>query len=280
MSGGLWFGLIAVIAVAVIYLLSCIKIVHEYERGVLFFFGRYVGLKGPGLRLVLRPMYKLVVIDMRTIVEDVPPQDVITLDNVSAKVNAVLYFRVIHADKSVLQVESYRYATSQLAQTGLRSIVGANELDALLSERERLNETLQRLLDEQTDPWGIKVTSVEIKHVEVPGEMRRVMARQAEAERERRAKVIAAEGEFQAARKLSDAAAVLAEQPGTLQLRYLQTLVEISSGKSTVTLFPIPLEVLRAFDRFAQGEERGRARGAAPAQSTRFEAAGNGDRTR
>lgn len=282
MSIGWGLGTLAVIGVVLLYLLSSLRVIREYERGVLFFFGRYVGIKGPGLRFVFRPMYKLTVIDMRTIVEDVPPQDVITLDNVSSKVNAVLYFRVIHADKAVLQVENYRYATSQLAQTGLRSIVGANELDALLSERERLNTTLQKLLDEQTDPWGIKVSSVEIKHVEVPGEMRRVMARQAEAERERRAKVIAADGEFEAARKLADAAAVLAEQPGTLQLRYLQTLVEVSSGKNTVTLFPIPLEMLRAFDRLARlGEERAKERpvegGARPA---RADASGNGERGR
>lgn len=276
MSIGLGFGLLLVIVAALGYLLSSIKVIREYERGVMFFFGRYVGLRGPGLRLVLRPMYKLRIIDMRTIVEDVAPQDVITRDNVSAKVNAVLYFRVIHADKAVLQVENYRYATSQLAQTGLRSLVGANELDALLSERERLNAELQTLLDTATDPWGIKVSSVEIKHVEVPGEMRRVMARQAEAERERRAKVIASEGEFQAARKLADAAAVLAEQPGTLQLRYLQTLVEVSSGKNTVTLFPIPLEVLRAFDRLGKMADDRAPERASGERAGRIEASGNG----
>jgi regulator of protease activity HflC (stomatin/prohibitin superfamily) len=276
MSIGLGFGLLLAIAAALAYLLSSVKVIREYERGVMFFFGRYVGLRGPGLRFVFRPMFKLRIIDMRTIVEDVAAQDVITRDNVSAKVNAVLYFRVIHADKAVLQVEDYRYATSQLAQTGLRSLVGANELDALLSERERLNAELQTLLDTATDPWGIKVSSVEFKHVEVPGEMRRVMARQAEAERERRAKIIASEGEFQAARKLADAAAVLAEQPGTLQLRYLQTLVEVSSGKNTVTLFPIPLEVLRAFDRFATMTEERAPERKTGAQPGRIEASGNG----
>jgi regulator of protease activity HflC (stomatin/prohibitin superfamily) len=255
MDIGWGFGIFLLIAVVVLYLIACIRIIKEYERGVLFFFGRYVGIKEPGLRFVLAPVYKLRVIDMRTIVEDVPAQDVITRDNVSSKVNAVLYFRVIHADKAVLQVEDYRFATSQLAQTGLRSVVGANELDSLLSERDRLNEILQRLLDEQTDPWGIKVSSVEIKHVEVPHEMRRVMARQAEAERERRAKVIAAEGEFQAAQKLADAAKVLATEQGTLQLRYLQTLVEISSGNNTVTLFPIPIEFLRAIERLGGGDK-------------------------
>lgn len=254
MTIGWGIGLLFVGLLLVGYLLTSIRIIKEYERGVLFFFGRYVGLKSPGLRFVLPPMYRMIVIDMRTIVEDVPPQDVITLDNVSSKVNAVLYFRVIHADKAVLQVENYRYATTQLAQTGLRSVVGANELDALLSERDRLNAILQKLLDEQTDPWGIKVSSVEIKHVEVPNDMRRVMARQAEAERERRAKVIAADGEFEASQKLADAAEVLGKQPGTLQLRYLQTLVEVSSGKNSVTLFPIPLEILRAFDRYSKDQ--------------------------
>src|SRR5690606_27063366 len=197
-------------------------IVKEYERGVVFFFGRYVGLKAPGLRLVFPPMDRMSVVDLRTIVEDVAPQHIITKDNVSATVNAVIYFRVIDPDKAVLQVENYRFATSQISQTSLRSIVGSHTLDDLLAEREKLNEQLQRIIDAQTDPWGIKVSSVEIKHVDLPQEMRRIMARQAEAERERRAKVIAAEGEFQAAAKLTEAAAVLAGQPGTLQLRYLQ----------------------------------------------------------
>jgi regulator of protease activity HflC (stomatin/prohibitin superfamily) len=252
MTFGWETGLALVGFVVLLYLMASIRIIKEYERGVMFFFGRYVGIKEPGLRFVFAPVFRIRIIDMRTIVEDVPAQDVITRDNVSSKVNAVLYFRVIHADKSVLQVEDYRFATSQLAQTALRSVVGANELDALLSERDRLNSILQKVLDQQTDPWGIKVSSVEIKHVEVPQEMRRVMARQAEAERERRAKVIAAEGEFQASTKLADAAEVLATQPGTLQLRYLQTLVEISSGNSSVTLFPIPIELLRVLDLTAE----------------------------
>jgi regulator of protease activity HflC (stomatin/prohibitin superfamily) len=242
-------GIAVAAAVVLIYLSACIRVIKEYERGVLFFFGRYVGLKLPGLRFVLVPVYRMRVIDMRTIVEDVPAQDVITLDNVSSKVNAVLYFRVIDADKAVLQVEDYRYATSQLSQTALRSVVGANELDALLAERDRLNERLQSIIDQQTDPWGIKVTSVEIKHVEVPSEMRRAMARQAEAERERRAKVIAAEGEYQAAQKLADAGEILATQPGTLQLRYLQTLVEIAAENNSTTVFPIPLEMLKSLSR-------------------------------
>jgi regulator of protease activity HflC (stomatin/prohibitin superfamily) len=237
----------AVAALAVMfYLAASVRIVKEYERGVLFFFGRYVGVKGPGLRFVFVPFYRMVVVDLRIIAEDVPPQDIITRDNVSARVNAVIYFRVIDPDKAVLQVENYRYATSQLAQTSLRSIVGAHDLDDLLAEREKINRTLQVIIDEQTDPWGIKVSSVEIKHVDLPDDMRRVMARQAEAERERRAKVIAAEGEFQAAQKISDAAEVLAQQPGTLQLRYLQTLVEIAGTNNSTTIFPIPLEFLNA----------------------------------
>jgi regulator of protease activity HflC (stomatin/prohibitin superfamily) len=263
-------GLTVVAVVLLLYLVASVKIIKEYERGVMFFFGRYVGLKEPGLRLVFAPVFRIQIIDMRTIVEDVPAQDVITRDNVSSKVNAVLYFRVIHADSAVLQVENYRYATSQLAQTGLRSVVGANELDSLLSERDRLNATLQAVLDQQTDPWGIKVTSVEIKHVEVPQEMQRVMARQAEAERERRAKIIAAEGEFQASRKLADAAEVLATQPGTLQLRYLQTLVEISNGNNSITVFPLPVELLRVLDLMTDrlgGDRRGEA-GAGSEQET------------
>jgi regulator of protease activity HflC (stomatin/prohibitin superfamily) len=246
---GLPTGLILAVAAVLLYLAACVKIVKEYERGVVFFFGRYTGLLEPGLRFVFIPVFRARILDMRTIVEDIPSQDVITRDNVSSKVNAVLYFRVIHAEKAVLQVEDYHVATSQLAQTALRSVVGANELDALLAERERLNSTLQRLLDEQTDPWGIKVASVEIKHVEVPQDMRRVMARQAEAERERRAKVIAAEGELQAAEKLTDAAEMMARETGTLQLRYLQTLVEIASDNHSTTVFPLPLEILRAFTR-------------------------------
>jgi len=243
----LQFGAVVAGLVVLVYLMACIRIVKEYERGVMFLLGRFTGLRGPGLRFVLAPVYRIRIVDLRTVTHDVPAQDVITRDNVSARVNAVLYFRVIHADKAILQVEDYLYATSQMAQTSLRSVVGAHELDTLLAERERLNEQLQRLVDEQTDPWGIKVTSVEIKHVEVPQEMRRAISRQAEAERERRAKVIAADGEFQAAEKLADAARLLATQPGTLQLRYLQTLVEIAGQNNTTTVFPIPLEFLRAF---------------------------------
>lgn len=244
---GLGLGLLIAGLAVLGYLSLAIRIVKEYERGVLFFLGKYVGVKDPGLRFVFPPVYRMLIVDLRIIAEDVPPQDVITRDNVSARVNAVIYFRVVDPDKAVLRVENYRYATSQLAQTSLRSIVGAHDLDDLLSERDKLNQQLQTIIDEQTDPWGIKVTSVEIKHVDLPEDMRRVMARQAEAERERRAKVIAAEGEFQAAAKIADAAELLAKQPGTLQLRYLQTLVEIAASNNSTTVFPIPLEFLRAF---------------------------------
>jgi regulator of protease activity HflC (stomatin/prohibitin superfamily) len=267
MTLDLGYGLLLAIAIAIIYLLSCITIVREYERGVLFFLGRYVGIKGPGLRFVLRPVYRMDVLELRTIVEDVPAQDVITRDNVSTRVNAVIYFRVIEPDKAILQVEDFRFATSQLAQTSLRSVVGANELDALLSERDQLNRRLQTIIDQQTDPWGIKVSAVEIKHVEIPTEMRRAIARQAEAERERRAKIIAAEAEQQAAAKLTEAARMFATQPGTMQLRYLQTLVEIATENNTTTIFPIPIELLSslgytrderrpgAHDGFGEGAE-------------------------
>jgi regulator of protease activity HflC (stomatin/prohibitin superfamily) len=234
--------------IALLYLSMSINIVKEYERGVLFFFGRFVGVKKAGLRFVFPPFHRMVIVDVRIIAADVPPQDVITRDNVSCTVNAVIYFRVLDADRAVLQVSDYLYATSQLAQTTLRSIVGAHDLDELLSEREKLNRQIQTILDEETDSWGIKVQSVEIKHVDLPQDMRRVMARQAEAERDRRAKIIAAEGEFQASQKLADAAEVLATQPGTLQLRYLQTLVEIAAENNSTTLFPVPIELLRALD--------------------------------
>ncbi len=254
-SLGLPVGLGFAAFLVIIYLAMCIKIIKEYQRGVLFFLGRYVGIKEPGLRFVFIPFYRIVIVDLRTVVEDVPPQDVITLDNVSSKVNAVIYYRVIHPDKSVLEVEDFRWATTQLAQTTLRSVVGAHELDDLLAEREKLNDMIQEIMDDRTDPWGIKVSSVEIKHVEVPQEMRRVMARQAEAERERRAKIIAAEGEQQAAAKLSEAAEVLATQPGTLQLRYLQTLVEVAAENNSTTIFPLPLEFLRAFGQVAMSDK-------------------------
>jgi regulator of protease activity HflC (stomatin/prohibitin superfamily) len=239
-------GLTVAGVVLLLYLLMSMRIVREWERGVVFLLGRFVGVKQAGLRLIFVPFFAMQKVSLRTIVEDVPPQDVITLDNVSSRVNAVIYFRVVHPERAILQVESYRYATSQLAQTTLRSIVGAHNLDDLLSQREKLNAHIQTIMDERSDPWGIKVSAVEIKHVEVPPEMRRAMARQAEAERERRAKIIAAEGEYQASQKVAAAAEILATQPGTIQLRYLQTLIEVASENNSTTIFPVPLEILDA----------------------------------
>jgi regulator of protease activity HflC (stomatin/prohibitin superfamily) len=244
---GLPIGIAAAAIAAVLYLLASLRVVKEYERGVLFFFGRYQGIRGPGLRLVLVPFYRMVIIDLRTIVTDVPPQEVITRDNVSGTVNAVIYFRVVHPDQAVLQVENYLYATSQLAQTTLRSIVGGADLDQLLADRERLNARIQKIMDAQSDPWGIKVSAVEIKHVEIGQEMRRAIARGAEAERERRAKVISAEGELQASDKYAAAAKILSSQRGSLQLRYLETLVEIAAEHNSTTVFPLPIELLDGF---------------------------------
>ncbi|MCP3058916.1 slipin family protein [Myxococcus sp. K38C18041901] len=242
------FGLLGfLIPLGVVFLLflSGVRIVNEYQNGVVFRLGRYVGLKRAGFRWLIPFVERMVIIDLRTVARDVPPQDVITRDNVSVKVNAVVYFRVIQADKAVLQVEDYLYATSQLAQTTLRAILGQVELDQLLTERERINREIQQVLDAHTDPWGIKVSNVEVKHIDLPLEMQRAIARQAEAERERRAKIIAAEGEHQAAEKLAMAADVLSRNPATLQLRYLQTLVEITTGGNH-TILPIPLDILRA----------------------------------
>ncbi|WP_141332649.1 slipin family protein [Myxococcus sp. AB025B] len=242
------FGLLGfLIPLGAVFLLflSGVRIVTEYQNGVVFRLGRYVGLKRAGFRWLIPFVERMVIIDLRTVARDVPPQDVITRDNVSVKVNAVVYFRVIQADKAVLQVEDYLYATSQLAQTTLRAIMGQVELDQLLTERERINREIQQVLDSHTDPWGIKVSNVEVKHIDLPLEMQRAIARQAEAERERRAKIIAAEGEHQAAEKLSMAADVLSRNPATLQLRYLQTLVEITTGGNH-TILPIPLDILRA----------------------------------
>ncbi|HVG63114.1 MAG TPA: slipin family protein [Hyalangium sp.] len=238
-------GLLIPLALLFLLFASGVRIVTEYENGVVFRLGRYVGLKRAGFRWLIPVVERMVIIDLRTVARDVPPQDVITKDNVSVKVNAVVYFRVIHADKAVLQVEDYLYATSQLAQTTLRAILGQVELDELLSERDRVNRDIQKVLDAHTDPWGIKVSNVEVKHIDLPAEMQRAIARQAEAERERRAKVIAAEGEHQAAERLAQAADVLSRNPATLQLRYLQTLVEITGGGNQ-TIIPIPLELLRA----------------------------------
>ncbi|MBN1208225.1 MAG: slipin family protein [Myxococcaceae bacterium] len=239
------FGLFIPLIIAFLLFASGVRIVNEYENGVVFRLGRYVGLKRAGFRWLIPFVERMVIIDLRTVAKDVPPQDVITKDNVSVKVNAVVYFRVIHADKAVLQVEDYLYATSQLAQTTLRAILGQVELDELLSQRDRVNRDIQKVLDAHTDPWGIKVSNVEVKHIDLPVEMQRAIARQAEAERERRAKIISAEGEHQAAERLAQAADVLSRNPSSLQLRYLQTLVEITGGGNQ-TIIPIPLELLRA----------------------------------
>jgi len=233
--------------IAVAAIVSGIKILKEYERGVVFRLGRMVGARGPGMVYVIPGIEKMVKLDLRTVTMDIPPQDVITRDNVSVKVNAVLYFRVIDPNLAVREVENYLFATSQLAQVTLRSVCGEGELDELLSEREKINTRIQDILDRQTDPWGIKVVLVELKHIDLPQEMQRAMAKQAEAERERRAKVIHAEGEFQASQKLSDAAGVMAAQPMALQLRYLQSLVEIASEKNSTTIFPVPIDLLTPF---------------------------------
>src|SRR5688572_8782345 len=228
------------------YLVSSIQILAEYERGVIFRLGKLLSQpKGPGLVFVFRPIDRLVKISLRTIVHDVPPQDIITRDNVSVKVNAVVYFRVIDPRRAVVEVENYMYATSQLAQTTLRSVLGQAEMDDLLAERDRLNAELQKILDHQTDPWGIKVSAVEVKHVDLPQDMQRAMARQAEAEREKRAKIIHAEGELIASEKLAQAAGVLAQQPSAITLRYLQTLTEIGSEQNSTIVFPLPIELLR-----------------------------------
>lgn len=233
--------------IIVLFILSGIKVINEYERGVIFRLGRIIDPKGPGIRWIIPLVDKFHKISLRIITMDVPPQDVITRDNVSVKVNAVVYFKVIDPIKATIQVENYLYATSQLAQTTLRSILGMVELDELLSEREKLNLQLQEVLDKQTDPWGIKVTLVEVKYVDLPQEMQRAMAKQAEAERDRRAKVISAEGEFQASSKLADASDILAKNPMSLQLRYLQQMNELASEKSSIIIFPLPIDIISAF---------------------------------
>lgn len=237
--------LLIFIGIVVLYVLSAIKILNEYERGVIFRLGKLLPQpKGPGLILVFAPIDRMVRVSLRIVVLDVPPQDVITRDNVSVKVNAVVYFRVMEPRQAIVEVENYHYATSQLAQTTLRSVLGQVELDGLLSEREQLNQTLQQILDTRTDPWGIKVSAVEVKHVDLPPDMQRAMARQAEAEREKRAKIIHADGELQASEKLSQAAKVIAIEPVTITLRYLQTLTEIASEKNSTIIFPLPIELL------------------------------------
>lgn len=235
-------------ALAVIWLFNSLKVINEYERAVIFRLGRVLGhAKGPGFVFVFWPIDRAVVVSLRLVALDVPPQDIITKDNVSAKVNAVTYFRVMDPIRAIVEIENYHYATSQMAQTTLRSVLGEMDLDDLLSSREKINHKLQEILDKQTDPWGIKVSNVEVKHVDISEELRRAMARQAEAERERRGKVIAAEGEFQAAAKICEAAELMQKSPMALQLRYLQTLVEIGGENNTTTLFPIPIDIFKVF---------------------------------
>jgi regulator of protease activity HflC (stomatin/prohibitin superfamily) len=240
--------LIAVIVLFLLFIISnSVKILREYERGVVFRLGRLIATKGPGLILLIPLVDRIVKVSLRTIVMDVPPQDIITKDNVSLKVNAVVYFRVVQAEKAIVEVEDFLLATSQLSQTTLRSILGQSHLDELLAEREKINHELQKIIDNQTEPWGIKVSNVEVKHVDLPPEMQRAMAKQAEAERERRAKVIHADGEFQASQKLADAAEIMSRQPQALQLRYLQTLTEVASEKNSTTIFPIPIDLIKPF---------------------------------
>ena len=244
--GGIGF----LIAIVVFYVVTCVRVLNEYERAVVFRLGRVLGApKGPGIIFIFWPIDSAIKVTLRVITLDVPPQDIITRDNVSAKVNAVAYFRVMDPIKATVEVQNYQYATSQMAQTTLRSVIGEMELDDLLTEREKINTKLQTILDKQTDPWGIKVSNVEVKHVDLTEELKRAMARQAEAERERRAKVIAAEGEYQASEKICQAAEKMQKTPMSLQLRYLQTLVEIGSENNTTTLFPIPIDLMEALTK-------------------------------
>jgi len=243
----LLFSLPGVIIIGFLFLFVSLKVLKEYERGVIFFLGRFQAVKGPGLIIVLPGFQSMAKVSLRTIVMDVPPQDVITRDNVSVKVNAIIYFRVIDTQKAIIQVEDYLYATSQISQTTLRSILGQSQLDELLSKREEINAKLQQVIDQQTEPWGVKVSAVEVKNLDLPQDMIRAIAKQAEAERTRRAKVIHAEGEFQAAQKLAEAATVLSQNPAAIQLRYLQTLTEIAGDKSSTTIFPVPIDLLEPF---------------------------------
>ena len=245
--------LVPILFFGFIVLTSAVKILREYERGVVFRLGRYVGVRGPGLIFLIPFVEKLEKVSMRIVTLDIPPQAVITRDNVSVKVNAVVYFRVMVPEKAIIEIQDFLFATSQLAQTTLRSVAGQAELDELLSNRDQINEQLQSILDDATDAWGIKISQVEVKDIDLPHEMQRAMARQAEAERERRAKVIAAEGELQASKKLTEAASTMAAEPMTIQLRFLQTLTEVATEKNSTMVLPIPIELLRAFDRFGGG---------------------------
>ncbi|MGC1401657.1 MAG: slipin family protein [Thermodesulfobacteriota bacterium] len=253
------YTLAVVVVLGIFFLSSAIRILNEYERGVIFRLGRVIGAKGPGLIILIPIIDKMIKVDLRTVTMDVPAQDVITRDNVSVKVNAVVYFRVMDAVKATVEVQQFLYATSQLAQTTLRSVCGQAELDKILSEREKVNAEIQEILDMHTEPWGIKVSVVEVKQIDLPQEMQRAMAKQAEAERERRAKVINAEGEFQAAARMADAAAIIEEHPVALQLRYLQTLREVASENNSTTLFPIPIDLFKPFLKLAEMVETKKA---------------------
>lgn len=244
--------LITLVVLFILLIASAVRILWEYERGVIFRLGRFVKVKGPGIVLLIPIVDRMVKVSLRTVVMDVPPQDVITLDNVSVQVNAVIYFRVIDPEKAIIKVEDYLFATSQLSQTTLRSIVGQVELDDLLAQREKINKELQQIIDSHSDPWGIKVSLVEIKQIDLPLEMKRAIARQAEAERERRAKVIHAEGEFQAAGKLSEAAKIISDYPVAVQLRFLQALTEIATENNSTTIFPVPIDLLSPFIKQAE----------------------------
>ncbi len=246
------FGLPFVVVFLLFLIASMIRVLREYERGVIFRLGRAIGTKGPGLIILIPIIDRMVKVSLRVIAMDIPPQDIITKDNVSIKVNAVLYFRVLDPLKAIVEVEDYLYATSQLAQTTLRSVLGQAELDELLASRDKINKELQAIIDGHTDPWGIKVAMVEVKHVDLPQEMQRAMARQAEAERERRAKVIHAEGEFQASRKISDAAKIMAENPISVQLRFLQTITEVASENNSTIVLPLPIDIIKPFLEFAE----------------------------
>jgi regulator of protease activity HflC (stomatin/prohibitin superfamily) len=246
----------SIVVVIILIIAAAIRILREYERGVIFRLGRLVGAKGPGLIILIPFIDKMVKTTLRTVVMDVPPQDVITKDNVSVQVNAVIYFRVINPEKVIVEVENYIFATSQLAQTTLRSIVGQVELDELLGEREKINHELQKIIDKQSDPWGIKVSLVEVKHIDLPLEMKRAMAKQAEAERERRAKIINAAGEFQAAEKLAQAAEIIDKFPVAIQLRFLQTLREVSAENNSTTIFPVPIDLFTPFIKNMTSKEK------------------------
>jgi regulator of protease activity HflC (stomatin/prohibitin superfamily) len=245
---------VVIVVFALIILSNAVKILREYERGVIFRLGRLIRAKGPGLILLIPIVDKMIRVSLRTVVLDVPPQDVITQDNVSIKVNAVVYFRVLDPQRAIVQVENFLAATSQISQTTLRSVLGQSELDDLLSQRDKINHKLQQIIDANTEPWGVKVSNVEVKQIDLPQEMQRAMAKQAEAERERRSKVIAAEGEFQASQRLSDAAKILSENASALTLRYLQTLREIATEKNSTTIFPVPIDLLKPFLKTAQND--------------------------